>query len=151
MGDIAAGRQRRLGRIPALFTTLTAPVFKWERLIWLIRQWVGPPEAIEGKSSDGGRRRFFTEANRYPEIVQWYVTLKLELVLMLASRIPPVSIDDSFITGGWGEGGVAHIHSVLWAASSPRMGVVSEDEKARGACSRVDLLLEPDVVRQLAD
>ena len=42
------------------------------------------------------------------------------------------------------------LQSVLRAASSPRMDVVAEDEKARGARSIGDLLLEPDAVRQLA-
>ena len=52
---------------------------------------------------------------------------------------------------GVGAGGMTRIHSVLWAASSPRMDVVAEDEKARGECSRGDLLLDPDLVRQLGD
>ena len=46
---------------------------------------------------------------------------------------------------------MTHRHSDLWAMSSPRTEVVADDEKALGAVSRGDPLLEPDVVSQLAD
>ena len=140
-----------MGRIPALFMTLTAPVYKWEMLNRLIRRWIGAAETIDRETADERRRRFFADANAYPEIVERYVTLKIEMVLMLAREIIPASVDNSFIAWEWGAGGVTRLHSVLWAASSPRMDVVAEDEKARGACSRGDLLLDPEALRQLAD
>ena len=50
-----------------------------------------------------------------------------------------------------GAGWMTRLHISLWAASSPRMDVFAEDEKAHGACGRGDRLLEPEAVRQLGD
>ena len=46
------GDNEGVGRIPALFTTLTAPVYKWERSTRLIRRWKGLPDTVEGGSEE---------------------------------------------------------------------------------------------------
>ena len=49
--------------------TITAPVYKWERLNRPIRRWIGAAETIDGETVGDRMRRFFGEANACPEIV----------------------------------------------------------------------------------
>ena len=72
-----------LGRAPSLFMTLTSPVCKWGGLNRLIRRWIGAPETIAGGVSGSEGRRFFFDANTYQGIVEWYSTLKLQLIIMI--------------------------------------------------------------------
>ena len=71
VGQIEWGMSRRgdsdgAGRIPALFVTLAAAVYKWGRLNRLIRRWVGLPEIVEGETPQGQNARFFRGGKRTP-------------------------------------------------------------------------------------
>ena len=46
------GENEGVGRIHALFMTLTAAVYKWERLNRIIRRWKGLPETADGESEE---------------------------------------------------------------------------------------------------
>ena len=147
-----------MGRIPALFMTLTAAIYKWERLNRVIRRWLGLPETVDEESAEERRRRYFAEANMYPEIVEWYVNLKLEMVLRLAKQLiarrrgagPDSSPGDHFCAWEWGSGGMTHLHCVIWTDGSPRLDGVAADEKARAASGRPGLLLETEVAERMA-
>ena len=153
------GGNEGLGRIPALFVTFTAAIYKWERLNRLIRRWRGLPERAEGEIPTERRKRFFAEANAHPEIVEWYVALKLELVLRLSKKllssrgISPVGRDlgDDFCAVEWGAGGITHLHCCLWAQGSPRIDVLTEGGKNAAAGGRKDLLLDTDAVERTAN
>ena len=109
------------GRIPALFVTLTAAVYKWERLSRLIRRWAGLPEIVDGETAMGQKSRFSREADEYPAIVEWYFPLKLEMMLRLCYRnleyraglFPtPSTAGGHFATFEWGAGGMTHLHAL---------------------------------------
>ena len=81
------GENEGLGRIPALFATLTSPVYKWGSTNRFIRGFAGLPGKIVGEGAKEGRQRFFEEANLYPAVAEWYVCLELKIALLLFFRI----------------------------------------------------------------
>ena len=119
-----------------------------ERTLWYSR----------GESPEAQKIRFPEEAKGSPGIAERYATLKLQLALMLARKLLEcgpgdlkTSIDGSFIKfERVGAGGVTHLQSILWSTMSPRLDVVAENEKARAACGRGNIRLEPEVVNQMA-
>ena len=58
---------------------------------------------------------------------------------------------DAFSTFEWGgTGGMTHLRNILRSTMSPRLDVVAENERARAACGRGDLRLEPEAANQMA-
>ena len=45
---------------------------------------------------------------------------------------------------------MTHLRNILWSTMSPRLDVVAENEKARAACGRGDIRLDPGVAYQMA-
>ena len=134
--------------------TPTAPVYKCERLNRLIRKWHAESETAPWRIARGGENDSPLESNDAPEIVERCAALKLELVLMLSRKILGYSgygsVEDDYGAFEWGAGGMTHLHSAMWVKNAPRTDVVAENEKARDASGRGNLLLEPDVVNQMA-
>jgi hypothetical protein len=134
------GTNEGKGRIPALFFTFTVQIYKWEQLNRLIRRFYGLSETVEAeqellrskdvkKKAEGRRlrdKRFFQEAADNPAIVEWYVSLKLEMMLHLTRQVinrcdgasggrhgrrDPM-LDEYWSTFEWSAGGTAKIGCV---------------------------------------
>ena len=149
------GDNEGIGRIPALFMTLAEPSYKWKRLNRLIRKWRGESDTVPGKPAEEKKTDSPLEANSAPAIAERCAALKPGLFLMIDRKIRGNSgygsVEDDYSTSEWGDGGMTHLHIVLWVKNAPRIDVVAENEKARDASGRGDLLLEHEVVNQMAD
>jgi len=97
------------------------------------------------------------EAIDNPAIVQWYCSLKLELMLHLARRVLDAvrpdgggDKDDYWACFEWGAGGITHLHVILWKTRSLRIeNVVRPDACGRVPPHQSDAVLETEAVNRL--
>ena len=145
------------GRLPAALITFTSAIYHWERLNRLIRRFYGQPEVVSGETEAETRERMFKDAVEHPHLVEWYVSLKLELMLHLARRILRTTgqraspddpdLDEFWATYEWSAGGTTHLHILAYLIGSPRIEkVVRPDDKgnvpgAPGSRSRMKVHL----------
>ncbi len=162
------GDNENRGRIPAYFITFTTAIYKWDGLSRLIRQYTKPeapwPVPIgdgegEDRSAEDKARRKMQEAIDNPAIVEWYCSLKLELMLHLARRVLDAvdedgggNKDDYWASYEWGAGGIVHLHVLLWKSGSKRIEKVVRPD----ACGNVpmhedDAILETEAANLLGE
>ena len=113
----------------------------------------------EDASRDAAMDRRMREAIEHPAIVEWYCSVKLQLMLHLARRVldsvhPGAGgdKDDYWASFEWGAGGITHLHIVLWKMFSVRLEKVARPD----ACGRVqarqaDAVLETEANNRMAD
>ena len=98
----------------------------------------GSPGNCKRRDATGRKSRVFSEADEYPSIFERCVSIKLEMMpricyVVLDSRwgnsAAPFTADDRFATFERWEGGVAHLHSILWMRGLPGTYLVTGDEK----------------------